>query len=56
MQRKVVLNIQVADKLLKRGHSLIEVKPSTKVKGRAAFVFERTPEFDRDLWDISKRI
>ncbi|HWO74378.1 MAG TPA: hypothetical protein VNM69_00515 [Bacillus sp. (in: firmicutes)] len=55
MERKIVLNIRVADELLRRGHTVISVKPSTKVKGRAAFVFKVTPEFERDLTELSKR-
>jgi len=53
-QRKVILNVHVADKLIKRGFQVIEVKPSTKVRGRAVFIFNNTPEFSEAMQDITK--
>jgi len=53
-QRKVILNVHVADKLIQRGFQVIEVKPSTKVRGRAVFIFNNTPEFSAAMQDITK--
>ncbi|WP_272031210.1 hypothetical protein [Oceanobacillus kimchii] len=55
-QRKVILSLRVADALIKQGFRVIEVRPSTKVRGNAAFVFELTPEFSRALSSIHEKI
>ncbi|WP_419893601.1 hypothetical protein [Oceanobacillus kimchii] len=55
-QRKVILSLRVADALIKQGFQVIEVRPSTKVRGNAAFVFELTPEFSRALGDIHEKL
>lgn len=53
-QRKIILSVHIADDLIKRGFKVVEVKPSTKIRGRAAFIFELTPEFEKALSEISK--
>lgn len=55
MKQKVVLSVHIADALLSRGHRIVSVKPSNKVQGRAAFVFNRSPEFDRDLSELMRK-
>lgn len=52
---KVILSLHVANELIQQGFSVIEVKPSTKVKGNAAFVFESTSEFNQELAKISRQ-
>ncbi|MFD2923880.1 DUF5659 domain-containing protein [Halobacillus naozhouensis] len=54
-ERKVILNVHVANRLIKKGFSVIEVKPSTRVKGRAVFIFQNTPEFSEALKDITEK-
>ncbi|MEK4801032.1 hypothetical protein MHI02_05665 [Oceanobacillus sp. FSL K6-0118] len=53
-QRKVILSLQIANDLIQRGFSVVEVKPSTKIRGNAAFVFELTQEFSKALTEISE--
>lgn len=53
MRYKVILNIFIADKLLKAGFIPVEFTPSKKIKGRAAFIFEDTPEFRQALKELS---
>lgn len=55
MKTKIILSLHIADELIKKGFPVIEVKPSRKVRGRVAFVFELTPEFDAALTEISGR-
>jgi hypothetical protein len=55
MQRKVILSLHIANELVQRGFPIIEVKPSTRVQGRAAFIFEKTPKFCVVLAEISHR-
>jgi len=50
---KVILNIFMANQLIKAGFEVIEVKPSTRLKGRAAFIFEDNREFQRALREFS---
>ncbi|MCM3093832.1 MULTISPECIES: hypothetical protein [unclassified Cytobacillus] len=53
--RKVILSLHIANELVQLGFPIIEVKPSTRVKGRAAFIFALTPAFSEALAEISKR-
>lgn len=53
MKYKVILNIFIADKLLKSGFIPVEFTPSKKVRGKAAFVFEDTQEFQEALKRLS---
>ncbi|MEI3596742.1 MULTISPECIES: hypothetical protein [unclassified Oceanobacillus] len=50
---KAILNIYMADKLIKAGFSVIEVKPSSQIRGRAAFIFEDTAEFRKAFRELS---
>lgn len=51
-QYKVILNIYMANKLIKEGLQVVEVKPSSRVRGRAAFIFEDTAEFQQAFKDL----
>ncbi|MBU5265725.1 DUF5659 domain-containing protein [Virgibacillus proomii] len=51
---KVILNIAVARYLLKKGFIIKDVKPSVKIRGRVAFVFELTPELKQTLLHYSE--
>ncbi|CAN7225146.1 hypothetical protein [Rossellomorea sp. LjRoot5] len=55
MKRKVILSLHIANELVQRGFPIIELKPSTKIQGRAAFIFELTPKLSEVLTEISKR-
>lgn len=55
MERKVILNLRIANELINKGFRVIEAKPSTKVKGKVAFIFEANPEFSKALTELSKR-
>jgi hypothetical protein len=55
MERKIILNVKVADALIRRGFPVQSVKPSNKLKGRTAFVFDATPEFSEALTEISNQ-
>lgn len=50
---KAILNIHMADKLIKAGFQVVEVKPSRQIRGRAAFIFEETDEFIRAMRELS---
>ena len=52
--QKVILSLHIANTLIQRGFEVIEVKPSTRVRGRAAFVFKLTPEFSEELRKLSE--
>jgi len=52
---KVILNIYMADRLIKAGFNVVEVRPSSARRGRAAFIFENTPEFKTAFERLSKR-
>lgn len=52
-QYKVILNVHMADKLIKAGFQVVEVKPSSQIRGRAAFIFEHTPEFNQAMYDLA---
>lgn len=53
---KVVLNLHVADELIKRGFPVKEIKASTKIRGRAVFIFDRVKGFDRNFSEIMHEI
>lgn len=53
-QYKAILNLHTANELIKRGFKVVEVKPSTKIRGRAAFFFEVSPKFEAALRELSK--
>lgn len=44
----------MADKLIKRGFPVVELKPSNKVRGKAAVLFDATPEFIETLSELSE--
>lgn len=52
---KTILNIHMADRLLKAGHKLVELKPSNSMRGRAVFIFEYSEELDRDMYRLARR-
>ena len=52
-QYKAVLNVHMADKLIKAGFPVVEVKPSSQIRGRAAFIFEHTPKFNQAMYDLA---
>lgn len=54
-QYKAIINIFMADRLLKAGFVPIEFKPSSKKRGHAAFIFEDTPEFRKALRELSHK-
>ncbi|PBB05744.1 hypothetical protein [Salimicrobium humidisoli] len=54
MNSKVILSLGIANELVKRGNRVIEIKPSTKAKGNAAFVFEVTAKFTADLAEVAE--
>ncbi|MFD6211199.1 hypothetical protein [Peribacillus sp. NPDC060253] len=43
----------VADELQKRGHELFKTKPNNRLPRYKVFVFPNTPEFEKDLLDIT---
>lgn len=51
---KAILNIFMADRLLKAGFVPVEFRPSRKERGKAAFIFEDTAEFKRAVQELSK--
>jgi len=55
MVTKCILNIRIADELVKRGFRIISVKPSSKIRGRAVFAFEDTKEFQEAFEEITQR-
>jgi len=55
MKYKVILNIFMADRLLKAGFIPVELKPSSRKRGQAAFIFEDTPEFRKALRELSHK-
>lgn len=55
MERKVILSLHLANELLTRGFRIIEVKPSTKYKGKAVFIFEATIKFNEELTKIAEQ-
>ncbi|WP_411953590.1 hypothetical protein ACKXGF_09965 [Alkalibacillus sp. S2W] len=54
-QRKVILSIKIANDLIQQGFSVIEVKPSNRYQGKAAFIFKVTPALNEALLEISKQ-
>lgn len=54
MKYKVILNVYIADKLLKAGFVPVEFTMSKKIENRVAFVFEYTDEFKVTLDKISQ--
>ncbi|ARI78240.1 DUF5659 domain-containing protein [Halobacillus mangrovi] len=55
MERKVIMSLHLANELLTKGFRIIEVKPSTRYKGKAVFIFEATCEFKEELTEIAIR-
>ncbi|MBN9655987.1 hypothetical protein J0K78_17055 [Halobacillus sp. GSS1] len=53
--RKAIVSIYMADRLIKRGFTVVEVKPSNVRRGKAAFMFEDTPELHRAMSELSYR-
>lgn len=50
---KAILNVHMADKLIKAGFNVVEVKPSSQIRGRAAFIFEDNDEFQQAMKDLA---
>ncbi|MCM3732365.1 hypothetical protein M3196_11900 [Fictibacillus nanhaiensis] len=50
---KVILSMAIANELLTKGYRIVEIKPSTKHRGKAAFVFEVCGNFIADLSEIA---
>ncbi len=44
----------IANELVDKGFLIKKVKPSTRYRGKAAFLFEKTPELSRVLTEIEK--
>lgn len=55
VQYKVIFNIHMADRLIKAGFNITSVKPSRSFQGRAAFIFEETPELIQAMQDLSHK-
>jgi len=53
---KCILSLFVANELIKRGFNVVEVKPSTKKRGNAVFLFENTQDFKFELAKISGEV
>lgn len=53
-KHKVILSMNIANDLIRKGFPIIEVKPSNRYRGKAAFIFENTPEFTKALAEISE--
>lgn|GEM_PF-1970579 len=51
---KVILSMTIANELVDKGFLIKKVKPSTRYRGKAAFLFEKTPELSRVLTEIEK--
>lgn len=49
---KVILSMAIANELIQKGYRIVEIKPSTKYRGKAAFVFETCEQFYADLREI----
>ena len=43
----------IADELIKRGHKLFKTKQHKRLPRYKVFVFPNTPEFEKDLLDIT---
>lgn len=52
-KHKAILNIHMADKLIKQGFKVVEVKPSSRIRGRAAFIFEDNASFQQAMKDLA---
>lgn len=52
-RHKAILNVHMADKLIKAGFPVVEVKPSSQLRGRAAFIFEDNDEFQQAMKDLA---
>lgn len=55
MKYKAILNIRIADLLLKAGIVPVEFKPSSRLRGRAAFIFEDTSEFRKAFQELTHK-
>lgn len=55
MRYKAILNIRIADLLLKAGFIPVEFKPSSRLKGRAAFIFEDTSAFRKAFQELAHK-
>ena len=48
-EAKLIFTAELARKLLKNGHRIIDIKPHRENKDRTVFVFAVTEEFIKDL-------
>lgn len=55
MRFKAIINIFMADRLLKAGFVPVEFKPSSRKRGQAAFIFEDTPEFRKAFRELTRK-
>lgn len=55
MKKRVVLSLNVAAQLVRMGHKIIERKPNIRNPEWDVFVFERTPQFDKDFNEVVNR-
>lgn len=55
MNHKVILSMEIANELLERGFTIVKVRPSTRYRGKAAFIFEMSPTLDHVLMEIEER-
>lgn len=44
---RVVLSLNIANELIKRGFQVVQLKPSTSKRGHAAFLFDNTHDFEK---------
>lgn len=50
-----ILNLFMADRLLKAGFVPVEFKPSSRERGKVAFIFEDTPELRQSIRLLSHK-
>jgi len=56
MNKKVILSLPLAQRLLSKGHRLLHVEPSHRRRGKVAFIFENSSELDAEITRYSSRM
>lgn len=55
MKTRTVLSMNIASKLVRKGHPIIQRRPNVDNLKWDVFIFERTPEFDKDFKELMKK-
>jgi len=55
MKKQRVFNLNIANRLIKKGHTIVDFEINTNNPRLKVFIFEKTPEFMEDFLRMIKK-